>query len=462
MTGFAAGTLGRLALLSALTLTVSCQRKAVCDDVAGSCLALTVVGQGPFDELRTELALPGGAKKVGVTSGNIDLPLTLRVLPPDGVSSATISAVGVAGFVAGTSQASGSTGSDFSWPDGAHIAATVALQGASPVDAGVNDMSVVVDQGTLPDLTMPDLAGPPPTLRWTQESATGNPRQMLYGVFSGGSGQTFAVGESGIILARGATNWSSEASPTATDLHGVAGFAGNGTWTVGESPGAWRRAATWTADATGLVLQTGETVWSVAAGGTAGELWAGSENGKVWKRTSATGGNGAWTSEQALPIGNRVYGVAYAGGTVFAVGQRGWVGVRRGTAWTNYQYATEFPGTADALFGVSAINADAAVAVGSKGFAVRYSAGSWRSAVKINASDNEFNGVWMAPSGRSYAVGYNGLIVRLDQSLAATQLQTDSSQTLTAIFGLGETDIYVVGQRDRLPNPESLILHGTP
>ena len=205
MTGFAAGTLGRLALLSALTLTVSCQRKAVCDDVAGSCLALTVVGQGPFDELRTELALPGGAKKVGVTSGNIDLPLTLRVLPPDGVSSATISAVGVAGFVAGTSQASGSTGSDFSWPDGAHIAATVALQGASPVDAGVNDMSVVVDQGTLPDLTMPDLAGPPPTLRWTQESATGNPRQMLYGVFSGGSGQTFAVGESGIILARGAT-----------------------------------------------------------------------------------------------------------------------------------------------------------------------------------------------------------------------------------------------------------------
>jgi hypothetical protein len=285
---------------------------------------------------------------------------------------------------------------------------------------------------------------------------------MLYGVWSGGSGQTFAVGESGIILARGTTNWGSEASPTASDLHGVAGFAANGTWTIGATPGAWRRAATWATDAAGITLQTGETLWSMAAGGTAGELWAGGENGKVWKRTGGAGGNGTWASEQALPVGMRVYGVAYAGGTVFAVGERGWVGVRRGTSWANYQYATEFPGTADSLFGVSALNADTAVAVGSKGFAVRYSAGSWRPSVKINTSDNEFNGVWMAPSGRSYAVGYNGLIVRLDQNLAATQLQTDTSQTLTAIFGLSETDIYVVGQRARLPNSESLILHGTP
>lgn len=461
MTVLSTRSWGRLALLSALTLTVSCQRKAVCDDVVGSCLALTVAGQGPFDELRTELELPSGANKVGITSGNIDLPLTLRVLPPDGVSASMIAAVSVAGFSSGTSQASGSTGSDFSWPNGAHIEAYVTLRPAASVDGGVDDMSIV-DQGSLPDLAMPDLAGPPPTLRWTQESITGNPRQLLFGVWSGGSSQTFAVGESGIILARSGNNWGPEASPTTVDLHGVSGFASNGTWTVGGTPGAWRRAATWTGDSIGLVLQAGETVWSVAAGGTAGELWAGSENGKVWRRSGGAGGNGTWTSEQALPVGTRVYGVAYAGGTVFAVGQRGWVGVRRGTTWTTYQYATDFSGPTDSLFGVSAQNADTAVAVGSKGFAVRYSAGSWRPAVKINAANNEFNGVWMAPSGRSYAVGYNGLIVRLDQSLAPTQLQTDTSQTLTAIFGLSETDIYVVGQRARLPNPESLILHGIP
>lgn len=461
MTVLSAKSWGRLALFSALTLTVSCQRKAVCDDVVGSCLALTVSGQGPFDELRTELVLQSGANTVGITSGNIDLPLTLRVVPPADIPSMMVSGVTVAGWLAGSSQASGVTDPNFSWPTGAHIEASVTLKGQSPVDAGVDDMSIV-DQGSLPDLAMPDLAGPPPTLRWTQETATGNPRQILYGVWSGGSSQTFAVGESGIILTRSGSNWSGEASPTTSDLHGVSGFAANGTWTVGGTPGAWRRAATWTGDATGLTLQAGETVWSVAAGGSPGELWAGSENGKVWRRAGGSGANGTWTSEQALPVGTRVYGVAYSGGTVFAVGQRGWVGVRRGTTWTNYQYATDFSGVTDSLFGVSAQNADTAVAVGSKGFAVRYSAGSWRPAVKINATGNEFNGVWTAPSGRSYAVGYNGLIVRLDQNLAATQLQTDASQTLTAIFGLSETDIYVVGQKARLPNNESLILHGIP
>lgn len=464
MSGLSTRSWGRLALLGALTLAISistsCQKKAVCDDVVGSCLALTVVGQGPFDDLRTELMLPGGGKKVGTTNGNIDLPLTLRVLPPTGVSSSSVSSVTVFGIRAGADQASGSTPSGFAWPEGAHIEATVSLDGAL-TDGGTSD-GPIQDLGA-PDLTMPDLAGPPPTLRWTTETVAGTLRQELYGVWSGAANQTFAVGRAGVILNRSGTNWTQDASPTATDLHGVTGFAGIGTWAVGQNPGAWRRGATWGGDAMGLGLQPGETVWSVSAGGTAGELWAGSDNGKVWKRTGPTGGNGTWTSEQALPAGNTVFSVSYSGGTVFAVGQRGWVGVRRGNSWSNYQY-TELAGSTagrpDALYGVSAMSADFAVAVGTKGFAVRYTTGAWTpGAVKIDSGSNEFNAVWTSATGRSYAVAYNGLIVRLDANLGATQLRADLTQSLFGIFGASETDIYVVGVRN---NGDALILHGIP
>ncbi|HNO69809.1 MAG TPA: hypothetical protein PKI49_14940, partial [Pseudomonadota bacterium] len=65
-------------LTGSLVFSSSCQKKAVCDDVVGSCLALTVEGPGTYDALRTELQLPSQTR-IGNTTGNIDLPLTLRV-----------------------------------------------------------------------------------------------------------------------------------------------------------------------------------------------------------------------------------------------------------------------------------------------------------------------------------------------------------------------------------------------
>ena len=41
-------------LTGSLVFSSSCQKKAVCDDVVGSCLALTVEGPGTYDALRTE------------------------------------------------------------------------------------------------------------------------------------------------------------------------------------------------------------------------------------------------------------------------------------------------------------------------------------------------------------------------------------------------------------------------
>ena len=117
-------------------------------------------------------------------------------------------------------------------------------------------------------------------------------------------------------------------------------------------------------------------------------------------------------------------------------------------------------GRADALYGVFASSADSAVAVGTKGLAVRYATGSWKpGTVKIDPTSNEFNAVWTSASVRSYAVAYNGLVVRLDSNLGATQLRTDGTQSLYGIFGTSETDIYIVGVRN---TGEALILHGTP
>ncbi len=449
-----------VALFGALLSSSSCQKKAVCDDVVGSCLALTVEGAGNYDSLRTELLLPGGQVRVGNTSGNIDLPLTLRIVPPSGTSSADVSGVAVTGVLASVDQASGRTPSSFAWPEGAHIEATVTL-GTSQADAAVVDDLGVVDQAS-PDLANPDLAGPPPTLRWTPESTGSAIRLDLYSVWSGGSNQTFAVGGSGLILTRNGTTWSQEASPTTSNLYGVAGFAGTGTWTVG--PSAYRRAATWTADATNLTVGPGESLWSMTPGGTAGELWVGTENGKIWRRSGAAGGNGTWSVEQALPLGNRVCAVSYSGGTVFAVGQRGWVGVRKSTGgWQNYQYtdlAGSTMGNPDAFFGVSAVGADSAVAVGSKGLAARFSGGSWKpGTVKIDAAGSELNAVWGSPASRFYAVGYNGIIVRVDGNLTPTALRADNTQSLYGIFGLSETDLFVVGARN---TGDALILHGTP
>jgi hypothetical protein len=251
-----------LAFFGTLAVSTSCQKKAVCDDVPGSCLALTVVGQGPFDELRTELSLPGGSKRVGTTSGNIDLPLTLRVLPPSGVSSMDVSAVTVAGVLGGATQQSGTTPPTFAWPDGAHIEATVSLEGAA-VDGGVEDGSLFDQAGPVdlsqPDLSQPDLSGPPPTLRWTAENVPVGLRRELYGVWSdwhpivcGGPGRDDP------------DSWrhrlDDQNSATGANLHGASGFLAGSAWAVGQSPGSLRRGATWAND----MRRTRPTAWRAA------------------------------------------------------------------------------------------------------------------------------------------------------------------------------------------------------
>lgn len=320
------------------------------------------------------------------------------------------------------------------------------------------------------DLSRPgDLAQPPaPTLKWLAEPNPGG-KNELYHVWTGSGTQTYVVGAAGTIMARQtAGGWNSEAAGISGDLYGLFGIAGGSVWAVGDNPGAWRRdAMRWSADQAGLMLGMQGALWSVVTGGTAGELWAGGEDGKVWHRTGSPTGNGTWQSEQALPAGVTIFSISYADGAVFAVGQRGYAAVRKdsggGARWQNaFQYPAlsgKTMGRDDGLYGVIGFDRNTAVAVGSKGLLVRYSGGAWQTAPQsIDPGGNELNGIWGTAPGRVWAVGYEGLIVRVDGT-TPTELRTDPNQSLYAVFGRSESDIYAVGSSF---GGFSLILHGQP
>lgn len=322
-----------------------------------------------------------------------------------------------------------------------------------------------------------DLAGllfdfallPGPTLKWFAEPNPGG-KNELYHVWVDDASPAWAVGAAGTILARQpAGSWMTETAGTVGDLYGVVGLSGSSVWAVGDSPGAWRRdraSGKWIADQTGLVLNPQGSLWSITTGATAGELWAGGDDGKVWHRTGSPNASGTWQSEQALPSGVSVFAIAYADDTVFAVGQRGYVAVRKDTGggprWlAPYQYP-ELAGKTgvrdDGLYGVSAHDRYTAVAVGSKGLLCRYQGGQWTRPQTIDPNSTEFTGVWGSSPVRVWAAGSNGLIVRVEGSVA-TRLRNDPNQLLIGIDGRSDADIYAVGSS---LGGFSFILHGQP
>ena len=320
-----------------------------------------------------------------------------------------------------------------------------------------------------PVQTASDLAQPPPTIQWLLEPNSGG-KNELYHVWADGAFSAWAIGTAGTILARqSAGSWAIETSGTVVDLYGIVGLPGGSIWAVGDTPGAWRRdraSGKWLPDQSGLALGPQGALWSITTGATAGELWAGGEDGKVWHRTGVPDGSGVWQSEAALPIGVTVFGIAYADGAVFAVGQRGYVAVRKdsggGARWqAPYQYlelAGITMGRDDGLYGVSAYDRNTAVAVGSKSLLCRYIGGLWTPPQRIDPSSVELNAVWGTSLGRVWAAGYGGLISRVEGSIA-TALHTDPNQSLYGIHGRSDTDIYAVGSSF---GGFSLILHGQP
>ena len=340
--------------------------------------------------------------------------------------------------------ASGTTASGFSWPDGAHIEATIQLSAVEPPPPG-------------------------PLIVWRQETTPAGANSPLYDVWArpmGSSGDfVIAVGDNGTALIKNGAQWTSELSMTTAYLGGVFGESSGATMAVGQapSPGAYKRDGmtpnAWSKETTPAPMPGGTGFWSVAAGTAPGEYWAGDDDGKVWRRT-VSGTTVMWTSEQALPPGNGVYGIAQAGGAVFAVGNSGNVGYRKdsntGTAWAQSRVASL--ASADWLNGVWAFDAMTAVAVGTKGWLVRCQGGSWSTTgTKIDNNNTELFGVWGMTPSKVWVAGANGLILRVDNS-TTYKLYSKPGIELQAIFGISETNIYAVGGTAGQP---SFLLHGT-
>lgn len=446
---FGAG--GALLLLA----DASCSKRGVCEEVMGSCLALRVEGQGPFDALRTTLGLSGGSDtRMGDTTAEppgIELPTTLRIVPPAGLAASQVTQVAVDGLRADVAMAHAQSDASFIWPDETHIDLTLLLNDGNDVPDGGSDDGPTVD-----------MTGPPTELKWKVET---NPAKFsLFGVWAGSPTQAYAVGEKGSVLARkGDGTWATDTMTITGTLYGVSGLTGGNVWAGGDLPGAYRRDATkWTADNSGLNLGTGK-LYSITVGATPGELWAGDQDGKVWHRTGSATANGTWGAfEQVLPAGTAINGIASAQGAVFAVGVNGYVAVRKdsnpGTLWTQTQLPTQPTGKRPDWQGAWAFDKNSAVVVGTDGFLVRYSGGAWQTAQSVSDQTSRLFSVWGQSDARVFVVGDSGLIIRVEGS-KTTELARNAAYQLNSVYGLSEKDIFAVGVG---PANNALILHGTP
>lgn len=244
----------------------------------------------------------------------------------------------------------------------------------------------------------------------------------MYGVWAGSQTQTYAVGDGGMIFRRDAQGkWLRDTIGGVNFLAAVTGRVDGTAWTVGQDAGAWRRTATnWTADASGLNLGGGGALYAAALGATDGELWTGDSVGRVCHRAGPSSAAGTWQPfEQVFPATEAILGLASAGGAVFVVGVQGRVAVRPnsqpGTAWIAYQYGRLPTGDDFSLSGIVACDKDTAIAVGSGGQLVHYTAGVWNPSPQIvSASGAELLGVWGMRPDRVWVVGVDkgdGLIL---------------------------------------------------
>lgn len=448
-------TIGLAATGAALMFTAaSCQQRAVCAQVSSTCLALSVEGDERFTSLELTLSLltepprthrgdiaPKGDQRA------VQLPATLEVEPPASLVGVSVRQVELHGLRDGKVAARAVSDPGFFWPAGDHAQLSLTLRSSSePVPDGGADMYE-----------------PAPTLTWRAEP-TGQ-TVILYGVWAGGTTQTYAVGERGTILSRDAqARWIRDSVGGSGFLAAVAGRVDGTAWTVGQGAGAWRRTATnWVTDGSGLTLGGGGALFAAALGATDGELWAGDNTGRVWHRTGSSSAAGTWQPfEQVFPAGEQILGLASAGGAVFVVGVSGRVAVRPdslpGTAWVPYQYGTLPTGSPFPLSGVVAFDKDTAVAVGAGGLLVRYTAGVWSPSPQVvSAAGQELLSVWGMRPDRVWVVGSGGLIARIEGSMV-TELARMPMRTLYSVHGRSEADIYAVGGE----KGDTLILHGTP
>lgn len=293
------------------------------------------------------------------------------------------------------------------------------------------------------------------------DSSAGDGGSADGGSDDGGSGDTSATEE---------PVWTEDGIETSATLTGVYA-SGDGLYVVADEGRSWARSAgAWaslTVDVDGADLNglwgsgTGASL-SMVGVGDAGNIisWVGggwqaedvgtanfeSVHGADASLLMAVGwgglysnGQGEWAYE-AISGSPRFNHVWYNGAAAFAVGEEGVIGSwTQGGEWTVTQ-------TKDrrALYGVAAVSASNAYAVGEKGTVLRWDGATWNE--EDLGTSSSFWAVYAASASAVFIVGSNGAAYKYDGA-AWTKLPTGVDNNLYAVHGSSATSVWAVGNR---------------
>jgi len=178
---------------------------------------------------------------------------------------------------------------------------------------------------------------------------------------------------------------------------------------------------------------------AVAVGGRGGDILSGGPDGFIYSLTYLN-----YVSEllPADAIVHDVHGTSPQ--NVFAVGyydsgfgSTAYVYENDGTGWTT---TTSVDGIR--LYGVYALAADDAFAVGTNGTILRFDGTSW--AAMSSGTTNTLRAVWASSANHAIAVGDNGTILKFDGT-AWSPMSSGTTARLNDVFGGSETDVQIVG-----------------
>ncbi len=223
---------------------------------------------------------------------------------------------------------------------------------------------------------------------------------------------------------------------------------------VGDVRGMWSAAdgSAWAVGAKGLVLRSdGDAFLPVfppvptdadlnGVSGDGDTMFVVGSGGIVLRRTAADG----WTVLRE-PDGGDLYGVSALSATeAYAVGQGG-----RVLRFLDGASTIEPTGITYDLFGVTASTAGGVRAVGAYGTLIERGQTAWVRS-QISGPVTTLRAIWRAPDGRMAAVGSGGSIALYDGltwHLQVTNDPSDPGRDLYAVWGAGSGDITVVGDK---------------
>jgi|GEM_PF-2386303 len=246
----------------------------------------------------------------------------------------------------------------------------------------------------------------------------------LNGVWTSG-GATRIVGPASTIYVLGKA---AEPSGTPQVLNSIWGNDA-ALWAVGASGTLVRRGATQWSELPGGVTRTINTFWGADAQG----LWAAGDSDLLMRRQ-----DNLWSPVAPPEAGS--FTALWGSGDLLFAAENSKVHLLQGGRWTS----STFPNTVNALWGTGAVPV---WAVGNSGLIRRRDeTGAWNSEGSFLVIGNtQLNAVWGSSATDVWAVGNGGAVFRRDITGSWASLKPSTSTDLLAVWGSGPRDVWVVG-----------------